>query len=114
LVHTVNGHTQTTGSAQRPTAESAQALICVAGFELGGCRFIRGHSRVAASHPVARAFPEAFALPKDGRLRVRGRLRDLACKVRVARRERRHSEDAIWQEIEEMLAADSATAGSEL
>lgn len=86
-----------------PTTESAQALICVAGFEFGGCRFIRGHSRVSASHPVARAFPEAFTLPKDGRLRVRGRLRDLACKVRAGRRESRRAEDAIWSELDSLL-----------
>lgn len=98
-VHTV------TGSVSQPTTGSAQALICVAGFELSGCRFVRGHSRVSVSHPVARAFPEAFAVPRDGRLRMRGRLRDLACKVRASRRESRRAEDAIWSELASLLEA---------
>lgn len=112
-VHTVNGNAQTAGSARQPTAT---ALICVAGFEYAGCRFVRGRSRVPVSHPAAQACAEAFAFPdrRDGRVRVRTGLRELARKIRLARRERRHCEDAIWQEIEEMLAGDSATAGSGL
>ena len=107
---------QMSGQAPISNRAASQALVCVAGLEYAGCRFIRGRSRVSASHPAARAFPEAFAFPdrRDGRLRVRTGLRELACKVRLARRERRHSEDVIWQEIEKMLAGDSATAGSEL
>jgi len=99
-MHTVNGLDSSTNG-------SAQALICVAGFEYAGCRFIRGHSRVPASHPAVCACPEAFARPKDGRLRVRGRLRDLARKVRASRRESRRLEDAIWADLDSLLAVSA-------
>lgn len=78
-------------------------LICTTSFRYAGCRFIRGRSRVSASHPAARACPEAFALPSrgDGRLGARPTVAGMA---RARWQRWRQSEDALWRDLDALLA----------